>query len=120
VHGTCTAIGIIARTAAVRAFIFAFGFPVAAKVAEARRSGKPNHAKMKIKIVKKMEKPFKGSDGDMVPYFWYTFTDPDGVQREAGSALGEGVEGETYLGASVVKVERRNGKTGWKIEAFEA
>ena len=73
---------------------------------------------MKIKIVKKTEKPFKGTDGDMIPYFWYTFLDSENVQKEAGSALGDGEEGESYLNANVVKVERRNGKIGWKITSF--
>lgn len=73
---------------------------------------------MKIRVISKREKPFKGSEGDMIPYFWYRLTDADGAEFEAGSLSGEGTEGETYLDADVVKVLRGNGKTGWSVKSF--
>jgi hypothetical protein len=72
---------------------------------------------MKFKIKKRTEKPFKGSDGDMVPYFWYVIMDLDAdVQREAGTLWGEGEVGKEY-DREVVPVERSNGKKGWNITA---
>lgn len=70
---------------------------------------------MKFKIKKRTEKPFKGSDGDSVPYFWYVIDDLDeGVEREAGSLWEGGEVGKEY-DREVVRVERSNGKKGWKI-----
>jgi len=70
---------------------------------------------MKFKIKSRKEKPFKGSDGESVPYFWYVIHDLDSdVEREAGSLWGEGEAGQTY-DREVVAVERSNGKRGWKI-----
>lgn len=40
---------------------------------------------MKIKILEKKPKPFKGSDGEMVNWFWYQTLGDDQVLREVGS-----------------------------------
>jgi len=70
---------------------------------------------MKFTIKSRKEKPFKGSDGVPVPYFWYIIYDVEkDVQREAGSLWGEGEVGKAY-DREVIPVERSNGKKGYKI-----
>jgi len=69
---------------------------------------------MKYEIKKKVAKPFKGSEGDMVDYFWYTATrGDDGVTIQFGSVQGDYGEGEMY-DLDLQKVERANGKIGYR------
>ena len=67
---------------------------------------------MKLKITGKTEKPFKGDEGDLIPYFWYkAVREEDGVTLQFGSKKGEHLVGDT-LELELEKTEALDSKTG--------
>lgn len=68
---------------------------------------------VEVLITKKTAKPFVGTDGDEVMYFWYRAErQSDQVSIDFGS-MNEYEEGEK-VEVNLLKVERRNGKIGYK------
>lgn len=68
---------------------------------------------MKLTIRKKVEKPFKGDDGEERGYFWYTAIAEDGFALSFGSSDGGhevGDKGDFLL----EKYDRRDGKPGFR------
>jgi len=53
----------------------------------ARKVAKLNQKSMIIKIHKVRSKPFKGEEGDMIPYFWYDGEKQDGLAINFGSKI---------------------------------
>jgi len=68
---------------------------------------------MKLKITRRKDGSFDGSDGERVPYFWYKAVRPDGVTLEFGSKNDSYSEGDE-LELDIEKTERANGKFGYK------
>jgi len=69
---------------------------------------------MKLKIIKRKDGSFQGSDGEQVNYFWY-----DGIRLsddtliQFGSREGGHAEGET-MDLEVVRYEKKDGSIGYK------
>jgi len=64
---------------------------------------------MKYRITKIKEKPFIGSDGETVPYFWYkALRLNDNVNLEFGSTQGGRAVGTDHE----ITLERRESNTG--------
>lgn len=68
---------------------------------------------MKLHIIKKTEKPFKGDDGEQRDYYWYIGQKEDQTAIRFGSANGEHEEGETY-DILLETYEQSNGRSGLK------
>jgi len=68
---------------------------------------------MKITIVKKTLKKFKGEDGEERDYYWYVGTKEDGLAIRFGSTNGEYEEGESS-DILVEEYEQSNGRKGFK------
>jgi len=69
---------------------------------------------MKLKIIKRKDGSFEGSDGVPVNYFWYDgIRISDDTLIQFGSREGGHVEGET-MELEVVRYERKNGSFGYK------
>lgn len=66
---------------------------------------------MKLEIVKKTLKAFKGKEGDLLDYYWYIGKKEDGTAKRFGSTNGEYEEGETY-DILLEDYEQSNGNTG--------
>lgn len=67
----------------------------------------------KLKIIAVKEKPFKGREGNMIPYWWVTARDEKGVVIQFGTKLGiykPGIEIEVEL----EKGPNRNGDMFFK------
>jgi hypothetical protein len=70
---------------------------------------------MKLKILKESKnKPFKTDEGDEMNYFWTTCEREDGVQIQIGSINDFTASVGQVLDLNIVKVERRDGKVGYK------
>jgi len=69
---------------------------------------------MKLRIISKKSKPFQSDDGEAITYHWYkAVRTSDDMLIEFGSMDGSHeVGGELEL--DVVKVERADGKAGYK------
>jgi len=68
---------------------------------------------MKIKIIRKESKPFKGEDGAPRPYFWYIGEKADGSAVRFGSTDGEHVIGQEK-DLIIEEYEQRTGNKGYK------
>jgi len=69
---------------------------------------------MKIKILKRKDGSFQGSDGEHVNYFWYDAVRvEDQTLIQFGSREGGHEAGETK-DLEVVRYERADGRTGYK------
>lgn len=69
---------------------------------------------MELKITKKNARPFKGKEGDMIPYFWYTGVNKDHEEIEFGSTSGDFEVGKTTPDIELVKAPGADGKLRWK------
>lgn len=69
---------------------------------------------MKLKIKKRKDGSFQGSDGENVTYFWYDAVDlENNMLIQFGSREGGHEEG-AELELEVVRYERADGRTGYK------
>lgn len=68
---------------------------------------------MKVVITKKTDKPFKGEDGELVEYFWYSATTSDNLRLQFGSPNNKYEIGQEYE-INIGKYEKANGKIGYK------
>jgi len=69
---------------------------------------------MKVRIIKRKDGSFQGSDGENVGYYWYDAVRlEDNMLIQFGSREG-GHEEKTEKDLNVVKYERADGKTGYK------
>lgn len=70
---------------------------------------------IRVLIIAKKERAFKGSNGEMIPYFWYTAERGSGdgkIRFQFGSKDGEHEEGQEYE----LDIYREEGMKGivWK------
>jgi len=69
--------------------------------------------KMIVKILSKREKPFKGDDGKMIPWYWYKAErTSDALALEIGSSQSYEESDEEEM--ELQKVERQDGKFWYK------
>lgn len=69
---------------------------------------------MILKIKSVQSKPFKGSEGEMVPYFWTRAERADGVTIQFGGVVDYSGKVGEQLELNVEKQEFSNGKTGYR------
>jgi len=69
---------------------------------------------MKLKIISMKAKPFKGTDGEQVEYYWYkALRSEDDVTIEFGTTRGEHEIGAD-VELNIERMERAGGKFGYR------
>lgn len=68
---------------------------------------------MKLYIIAVKPKPFTGTDGKQIPYFWYTARTPEDVRITFGSKTADHKVGET-LDLNVEKFVNSRGEESFK------
>lgn len=68
---------------------------------------------MKLFIIARKEKPFRGREDQEIPYFWYTARTENGVRIQFGSKMGSHKVGET-LELNVERTEKADGSQTYK------